>query len=480
MLFLVLFYFFFPMFIYQRKWLWVRDIVKKKRKKIPYKPFNKEKMAKYDDADVIIVGGNVSALVCAAALAKSGLKVIVLEKESTPGGSYKPHKSGSHVLDTGFRQLGDLGITQVLDWLMEKKVWWSKLDEPVSELNAGGKALKFMNSLTQTMNVMRTSFIDESSQGIFWRHLDKFKRSRRGIFHALKLYHMPQSLRESLQEMVASDFIRYHKMPIPELIEECGFNENCKLTKMFGVFESAGTLFEYILRHKHGAYYPKNGLDTIIFELSQTIRTHGSYVLTDAEVSKINPKEGIVVVCETSLNAEKIISAVSLRDTFALIGRECPELTKRAGRVQALIALQPDSGQETLDKIIIKDDKHYVVSSQNKDSITVSVGYDKEPDDEEKKQLSEELLKIAGVEKPAWINIIYRENKRMVNDKHKIMRACKPTTQHKRLYITGKDMMHSESLEASISAGYLTANSVTNFGTILDILTGNELIKVVE
>jgi phytoene dehydrogenase-like protein len=437
-------------------------------------------MAKYDDADVIIVGGNVSALVCAAALAKSGLKVIVLEKESTPGGSYKPHKSGSHVLDTGFRQLGDLGITQVLDWLMEKKVWWTKMKEPVSELNASGKSLKFMNSLTQTMNVMRSSFIDESSQGIFWQHFNSFKRSRRGIFHALKLYHMPQSLRESLQEMVASDFIKYHKMSIAMLIEECGFNDNCKLTKMFSVFESAGTLFEYILRHKHGAYYPKNGLDTVIFELSQTIRTHGSYVLTDAEVTSIKPVEGTVVVCDQALNAEKIISAVSLQDTFALVGRECPELCIRAGRVQALIALKSDSDQEIMDKIIIKDDKHYVLSSHNKDTITVSVGYDKEPNDEEKNLLSKELLEIAGVTNPEWIHIVYRENKRMVNDKHKIIRACKPTTQHKRLYITGKDMMHSDSLEASISAGYLTANSITNFGTILDILTGNELIKVVE
>ena len=460
--------------------MWVRDIVRKKRKKIPHKPFNKEKMAKYEDADVIIIGGNISALVCAAALVKSGLKVIVLEKDSTPGGSYKSHKSGSHVLDTGFRQLGDLGITQVLDWLMEKKVWWTKMKEPVSELNASGKSLKFMNSLTQTMNVMRSSFIDESSQGIFWQHFNCFKRSRRGIFHALKLYHMPQSLRESFQEMVASDFIKYHKMSIEMLIEECGFNDNCKLTKMFSVFESAGTLFEYILRHKHGAYYPKNGLDTVIFELSQTIRTHGSYVLTDAEVTSIKPGEGTVVVCDQTLNAEKIISAVSLQDTFSLVGRECPELCISAGRVQALIALKPDSDQEIMDKIIIKDDKHYVLSSHNKDTITVSVGYDKEPNDEEKNLLSKELLEIAGVTNPAWIHIVYRENKRMVNDKHKIIRACKPTTQHKRLYITGKDMMHSDSLEASISAGYLTANSITNFGTIFDILTGNELIKVVE
>ena len=460
--------------------MWVRDIVIKKRKKIPHKPFNKEKMTKYEDADVIIVGGNISALVCAAALAKSGLKVIVLEKDSTPGGSYKSHKSGSHVLDTGFRQLGDLGITQVLDWLMDKKVWWNKMKEPVSELNADGKSFKFMNSLTQTMNNMRTSFIDESSQGIFWQHFNKFKRSRRGIFHALKLYHMPQSLRESLQEMVAFDFIKYHKMTIPKLIEECGFKDECKLTKMFGVFESAGTLFEYILRHKHGAYYPKNGLDTIIFELSQTIRTHGSYVLTDAEVTSIEPDKGTIVVNEQSLSAEKIISAVSLKDTFRLVGREPPELHIRAGRVQALIALPKDSEQKIVDKILIKDDKHYVLSSHNKDTITVSVGYDKEPNDEEKKQLSKELLDVAGVTNPEWIHIVYRENKRMVNDKQKIIRACKPTTQHKRLYITGKDMMHSDSLEASISAGYLTANSITNFGTILDILTGNELIKVVE
>lgn len=461
--------------------MWVRDPVKKNRKKKPYKSFKKESISKYDDADVIIVGGNISALVCGAALSKSGLKVIVLEKDATPGGSYKTHKCGNHTMDTGFRQLGDLNITQVLDWLIEKKVWWTKLDEPVSELNAEGKTFKFMNSVTQTQNVMRSSFIDESSQGNFWQHFGKFKRSRRGLFHALKMYHMPQFMRESLQELVASDFILYHKMTIPELLKECGFNDECKLTKMFGVFESAGTLFEFILRHQHGAYYPKDGFDSIVFELSQTIRTHGSYVLTDAKVTAIKPEQGTVVVCEQALNAEKIISAVSLNDTFTLIGREPPELTIRSGRIQALIALPDDNEQKKVDKIIIKDDKHYVLTSRSKNALSISVGYDEKPTDEQKKELSKELLKIADLKStPKFINIVYRENKRMINDKKKIIRACKPSTQYSKLYITGKDMMHSESLEAAIEAGYLTANSITNFGTILDILTGNELIKVVE
>ena len=264
-------------------------------------------------------------------------------------------------------------------------------------------------------------------------------------------------------------------------MKDCGFNDECKLIKMFGVFESAGTLFEYILRHRHGAYYPKEGIDSIIFELTQTIRTHGSYVLTEAEVTSIKPVEGTVVVCEKALNAEKIVSAVSLADTFKLIGRECPELNIRSGRVQALIALNEGSEREIMDKIIVENDKHYVVSSHNKDTITVSVGCDKEPSEAEKRDLSAELIKIADLkQEPKWVNILYRQNKRMVNDKKKILRACKPTTQHRRLYITGKDMMHSESLEASIEAGYITANSITNFGTIFDILTGNELIKIVE
>ena len=63
----------------------------------------------------------------------------------------------------------------------------------------------------------------------FWQHFCKFKRSRRGLFHALKMYHMPQFMRESLQELVASDFILYHKMTIPELLKECGFKNVVRL-----------------------------------------------------------------------------------------------------------------------------------------------------------------------------------------------------------------------------------------------------------
>jgi hypothetical protein len=58
-----------------------------------------------------------------------------------------------------------------------------------------------------------------------------------------------------------------------------------------------------------------------------------------------------------------------------------------------------------------------------------------------------------------------------------MLRANKPWTQFSNLYITGGDMMHTDSFEDAVRAGYITANAVCNYGTPIDVLFGLELIK---
>ena len=85
MIFLVVFYVLLPLFIYNKKWAWLRSPITKKRKKIPYKSLTADRLNKHDDVDVIIVGSNISALICAALLSRVNIKVLVLEKQTTPG-----------------------------------------------------------------------------------------------------------------------------------------------------------------------------------------------------------------------------------------------------------------------------------------------------------------------------------------------------------------------------------------------------------
>lgn len=487
MWFLVVFYFVFPIFIYNKKWAWLRSPITKKRKKIPYKSFTIDRLNKHDDVDVIIVGSNISALICAALLSRVNIKVLVLEKETSPGGTFKTNKRGGVEYETDFKYLKDLDcIYTVLNALVSKKVWWHKLKEPILEVK-NSKTLKLMNSRRETKNSMRDNFSNETAQDKLWRHVEKYKNSRKGIFEALKVYHMPQYFRETLQEFLCPMYIYYNKMSLSELFEDCGFKEEDKLTSILSSMVEPGTSSGVLLDNLTitEAFYPKFGPRYIIDELCHEIRTRGSVILTEADVKEINPIQNSVTIDGAHvITASKIVSAVSLHQTFKLVGKDPPKLTQKTGKLYAFISIKDEEVLPN-DKIIIQDNKKYYISSLSKKQnvtdmkgITVSVDADKEPEDKEK--TTDEFLKIAGYEnrdKIECVNIEFRQCERMVNDNQKMFRACKPYTQYSNMFLTGKDMMHTDTLDAAIKSGYITANAVTNYGTFIDVITGNELIK---
>lgn len=67
--------------------------------------------------DVVIVGSGVSALTAAAILSKKGKQVVVVEKQSSFGGSLRQFKRRKIPFDVGFHYTGCLGEGEILDKL---------------------------------------------------------------------------------------------------------------------------------------------------------------------------------------------------------------------------------------------------------------------------------------------------------------------------------------------------------------------------
>jgi len=68
-------------------------------------------------SDVVIVGSGISGLTAAAILAKKGKKVVVLESQSSFGGSLRQFKRSGISYDVGFHYTGCLGENEILDLL---------------------------------------------------------------------------------------------------------------------------------------------------------------------------------------------------------------------------------------------------------------------------------------------------------------------------------------------------------------------------
>lgn len=64
--------------------------------------------------EVVIIGSGLGGLVCAHILSKAGKRVLVLEKNSQPGGCLQSYRRDGLTFDTGFHYVGGLGEGQSL------------------------------------------------------------------------------------------------------------------------------------------------------------------------------------------------------------------------------------------------------------------------------------------------------------------------------------------------------------------------------
>ncbi|MBP5538897.1 MAG: NAD(P)/FAD-dependent oxidoreductase [Bacteroidales bacterium] len=67
--------------------------------------------------DVIVIGAGISGLMCANILSRTGLKVLVLEKEPRIGGMLQGFTRKGVSFDTGFHYVGGLGPGGSLEWI---------------------------------------------------------------------------------------------------------------------------------------------------------------------------------------------------------------------------------------------------------------------------------------------------------------------------------------------------------------------------
>jgi hypothetical protein len=456
---------------------------KQKRKKVPYRSATPELIKKYSDIDLIVVGGNVAGLVTAALLSKLGIKVLVLERRAQPGGQFRPEeRSGVEFTRKPIEVNNVDDVADILD-VVSPGIWWKKRDLLQRRVyETDNKKLKIQENSNQTRLNMQTTFIDEDAQKHLWNHVLKFKQSNKSAHEALKLYHMPQSLRESLQELCCSNFVEYQKISLLGLFADCEISKNNKLREIFADEMEKSSSVVLNALNKDESHYPREGAVKLINELCHTIRTNNSHILTDAAVTKIRPRDNTIEVNGVELNAQKIVSAVTLQQTFGLVGFKAPQMRLKLGRAYAFISLSDDADITESHKIVIKDNKRYecIYQTKNQKRVTVVEEMSERITDPKKLQeFSNQLLEISGVnaDHVKWVHLTFEENEHLEHHPSKMVRANKPWTQFSNLYITGGDIMHTDSFEDAVRAGYITANAVCNYGTPIDVLFGLELIK---
>jgi all-trans-retinol 13,14-reductase len=116
--------------------------------------------------DVVIIGSGFGGLVCASLLSREGKSVLVLERQTQPGGCIQSYRRGNLSFDTGFHYVGGLSegqrLHRIFSHLGLMELPWHRLDaDGFDQVTIGNQTFSFAEGYDQFVESMVAYFPQE-------------------------------------------------------------------------------------------------------------------------------------------------------------------------------------------------------------------------------------------------------------------------------------------------------------------------------
>lgn len=257
-----------------------------------------------DFYDVIVVGGGLAGLTTAAITAKSGKRVLLLERNYIPGGCASSYYRSGAIFDTGATTL--LGLSEgmplriVLDELgIELPA--KHLHVPMKvHLNTGETATRYQNKEAWLVEAERVFGV--KNQHMFWERC--FKLSDFVWDSAVRFRHFPPVNVQDFLSMarnvrfVDAGFLKYAFQTVEDWIKACNLSDNPSFRQFIEqqlMITAQNTSAEVNLLFGAAALcytnYPNyslpGGMVSLVKTFADSIVSNGGHVLYRTEVQKI-------------------------------------------------------------------------------------------------------------------------------------------------------------------------------------------------
>lgn len=273
----------------------------------------------------VIIGAGLGGLECGYILAKSGMRVIVLEREAQIGGCLQTFRRGSALFDTGFHYVGSLGEGESLNSLFTyfnlMGLPWKQLDEECfDEVVIGNRSYAFANGHQRFVETLSeqfpserenlqkyTNFLRQVGDHIF----DSFKPKSNEQFYSESLF--ARSAHQYLEETISSPTLK-------KILSGTALKMELNASTL--PLYTFAQINDSFLR---SAWRLKGGGSQIAEHLAESIRQMGGEVRTNAAVSLIKEENGKVRGVEINegkefIEADWVISSVHPSYTVSLVG----------------------------------------------------------------------------------------------------------------------------------------------------------------
>ncbi len=300
--------------------------------------------------DAIIIGSGISGLTTAALLAKSGKKVLVLEKHFKAGGFTHTFKRKSYEWDVGIHYIGEVHkshsiMRKLFDVVTDGNLNWAKMGDNYDRIIFPDKSYDFIAPKSRFMEDMISYFPEEKSAILNYIDILQEQIKSHKPFFTNKA--MPAFISRISYPFMSRKFFKYGGKTTRQVLSELTSNEKLMgvLTGQWGDYglppgQSSFAMHAMVQNHYlDGGNYPVGGSRMIAETISDFIENNGGKIVVSAGVEDIlvhkNKAVGIRLENGDELESPLIISSAGVVNTLGkFLKQEGPRFISKLSRIQ--------------------------------------------------------------------------------------------------------------------------------------------------